>query len=239
MKRLLFIPFLLLASLAQAYHPGLVGVIGKQASSGGVSVPAFIQAKSVYNKSSSITLDSAVTEGNTLIAVLSSVSTTTDDGSTSNPSMIGGCAVAWTEVNELHPSSGWYNKIFYCQSASSGSNAISISTWLGGDGAWYLVEASNVGVLDVTATAHVASGSSFGSGNATPTTNASFMIGVFQTNQLTYPTFDGTWTKRSEQTGHVSAIATKVVNSTSAQSVYGTINGDYQTDGYIYVFKGD
>lgn len=206
---------------------------------GGVAVPPpeFVQAKSVYSKSTAITLDSGVTSGNQLIAVL--VSTASIDFYLPALAASGGCSSSWdASLAEIHPTGGMYVKIFTCSNSTSGLNAVSIIGWGGGDASWYLVEGSNIGAFDVSSSGYAASGTTYNSGDATPNTANSFMIGVYGSTSLGAPTWEGTWTSRAYQSGHVSGIATKTVTSTSAQSASGIIDNSVPWTSWVIVMKG-
>jgi len=232
-----FLVALLWCSSAFALHPALVGVIGRQAASGGTD-PAFVQIGSNYpgtGTPAAITLGAAVTAGNQLIAVYEDHTAIDAEGA----SISGGCNVAWTAIAEVRASLGsYYQKVLYCAEATSGSNAVTPSSWALGDKAWYLLEVSNVGVWDDNSGV-AATSDAFNSGNATASTGKSLMIGMYDTSNPLYTvTWDAGWTQQAANTGHRSFLATKIVSGTGDYAASGTVATSEGHGAFIQIFKG-
>lgn len=197
----------------------------------GASNPEFVQAKATYSKTNSITLDSPVTGGNQLIAVMLSTA--------SIPATIsGGCATSWSSAVDLIPPSGLMRaRMYFCSNASSGSNAVTPSGWSTGDAGWHLMEVSNVGSYDTGQKDNYSASTIFNSGNATASVATSLLVGAWQGSTTAAETWDSPWVSRSQLTGHRSAVATRVVTSTGDYNASGTVATANLGSAFIMIFK--
>lgn len=225
---LLLVPSLAFAGFGMGPGPG-VGAFG----GGGGSSLAFVQSKAVYSKTSSITLDSAATGGNQLVAVLLNHNASIESQSVS---VSGGCATTWTTYSQ-RASGAYTHKIFYCSNASSGSNAVTPSGWVTGDGAWYLVEISGATTGLENSAIYATTAATFSSGTAAAS-GAALLIGTYDSSSTTgVETWQASWLQRSALTTHRSSIATKVVAVGGSYDASGTVSANVVHGSSVWIIK--